>query len=575
MSLTPSLWQSPVTSPTQTDGGQLDGKVIGLDDGTFLTLWTSGASAYNSTSITGVVYDYDGQLLSDETELDAFADGSQAIPEVTALSGGRFAAVYMDTTAPDHTIELSIFDTAGVATDVEIVFDPTANNPDIIGYTNGSMIVAYERSNGGDLGIFARAVAADGTVGSEFAIADTLGSDQHDVQLARLSNGDFVATYQHTSAATGEDVLYAVLGSNGTPVTSGVVSNTAAAETEQQVAALAGGGFVTVFTQDGGDGDGKGIEFQIRANDGSLATGTQTAATTTAGDQTGAAVTALADGGFFIAWRDQGSDVLRGQRFDAAGAKMGDEIILNSVDGTDLSLSTTSDDRILLSYTDLGASPDVHTAIFDPRGDVITGSALADSIAARVEGGTVEADAGDDRVLGGMNSDTVHGGAGSDTVWGGDGSDKIDGGDDADLLWGQAGLDTLAGGLGNDTVSGGSGRDIMSGGFGNDRFDFDFKTDSARGAAHDLITDFQNNHDKLDLSGIDAKTGLGGNQAFKFIGTHTFTHHQGELRFVVTDLAGTAHDKTMVEADVNGDGKADLQIELTGVHVMHSGDLAL
>jgi len=46
----------------------------------------------------------------------------------------------------------------------------------------------------------------------------------------------------------------------------------------------------------------------------------------------------------------------------------------------------------------------------------------------------------------------------------------------------------------------------------------------------DRVDDFKRGQDRIDLSGIDAKSG-GGNQAFKFIGKQGFHDEKGELRF--------------------------------------------
>jgi Ca2+-binding RTX toxin-like protein len=122
----------------------------------------------------------------------------------------------------------------------------------------------------------------------------------------------------------------------------------------------------------------------------------------------------------------------------------------------------------------------------------------------------------------------------------------------ADVLMGGAGADTLIGGAGNDTLVGGAGADHLTGGVGADSFRFD----SAADATGDVVTDFNAAQgDKLDLRLIDANAGLAGDQAFAFIGSTGFGSVAGELRFA----AG------VLEGDVDGDGAADFQIQLSGV----------
>ena len=80
----------------------------------------------------------------------------------------------------------------------------------------------------------------------------------------------------------------------------------------------------------------------------------------------------------------------------------------------------------------------------------------------------------------------------------------------------------LDGGAGADKLIGGDGTDWLTGGAGADIFAAEInaaKVDSKLGALSlDMILDFKKGEDKIDLSGIDAKTGLDGHQAFKFVG---------------------------------------------------------
>ena len=160
---------------------------------------------------------------------------------------------------------------------------------------------------------------------------------------------------------------------------------------------------------------------------------------------------------------------------------------------------------------------------------------------------------------GGLGNDTLIGNAGIDFMFGDAGSDDIFGGTEGDFMHGGIGNDNLNGDAGNDFLFGEAGKDFQTGGAGRDNFAFRAVSESGAGANRDVILDFdqtQTTGDNIDLGGIDAKTHKAGNQAFKFIGTQAFHHKDGELRFQVD----AAHNLTLVQGDVNGDGRADFEI---------------
>jgi Ca2+-binding RTX toxin-like protein len=131
------------------------------------------------------------------------------------------------------------------------------------------------------------------------------------------------------------------------------------------------------------------------------------------------------------------------------------------------------------------------------------------------------------------------------------------------IINGGAGNDVLIGGEGADTLYGGGGRDTLTGGLGADIFQYRSLADSAPGSA-DKILDFKLGADIIDLSFLDANSQLDGNQAFTFISDAAFSgtgaSSAGQLRAFQSD--GNANT-WQVEADVNGDGIADLIIEVS------------
>lgn len=176
----------------------------------------------------------------------------------------------------------------------------------------------------------------------------------------------------------------------------------------------------------------------------------------------------------------------------------------------------------------------------------ITGSAANDTLLGNNIANVLTGAAGRDTLYGQDGNDTLNGGAGQDLLFGGNGIDSLLGGADADQLWGDAGADRL---------NGGSGDDQLTGGAGNDVFAF---TDLG---GRDEITDFRRGQDKIDLSGIDAKSGTAVDDAFKWIGAKGFSGTAGELR------SYREQGDYFVAGDVNGDGIADFVIGLDNVQV--------
>jgi Ca2+-binding RTX toxin-like protein len=156
------------------------------------------------------------------------------------------------------------------------------------------------------------------------------------------------------------------------------------------------------------------------------------------------------------------------------------------------------------------------------------------------------------------------GSAFGDTYGGTRFGDSVAGGGGADKLRGAAGADTIIGGAGNDLVAGQAGQDVLTGGAGRDAFRFERPADS-RPSAFDRITDFKAGEDVIDLRAIDANAKLRGNQSFDFIGSKGFTKKAGQLR--VEKVGG----ETFVDADVNGDGRADFSLVLEGNVTLREG----
>jgi serralysin len=205
--------------------------------------------------------------------------------------------------------------------------------------------------------------------------------------------------------------------------------------------------------------------------------------------------------------------------------------------------------------------------------------------------------AGDDGLTGAAGNDTLNGGLGNDTMIGGTGDDLYfvdavgdsvseladegidtvsstisytlgdnvenlilagsaeDGTGNAldNILTGNALGNTLDGGAGNDRLIGGDGVDLFAGGAGADIFVAEINADKVAAKkgpiSLDLILDFKSGEDKIDLSGIDAKAGVDGHQAFKFV-NNASGNNAGDL-FVKTFGNINAAEKSL-GIDIDG-----------------------
>jgi Ca2+-binding RTX toxin-like protein len=186
-------------------------------------------------------------------------------------------------------------------------------------------------------------------------------------------------------------------------------------------------------------------------------------------------------------------------------------------------------------------------------------------------GGLLDGGTGNDQLVGGSNGFTLLGGAGNDTIRSGGGVDSLSGGDGNDLLVDSYGSDTIAGGAGADTIVASYGADhIVTD--SQDTIVYNGLDGSSVTGGIDQV-DWVSGA-RFDLSHISAGLG-GGNFQFHFIGNAAFTQSG------LTDLAqvrlsyDAANGHTFIEVEVDGDGVADMVIQLNGLHTLTASDFIL
>ncbi len=159
----------------------------------------------------------------------------------------------------------------------------------------------------------------------------TDGEQEHSA-IAGLAGGGHVVAWSSSQQDGALGGIYAqMFDAGGNPTGGEFLVNTTTADNQDfpDIAALTGGDFVVTWESFGQDGEFGGIYMQ-RYTSAGVAVGSETLVnTTTAGGQSDAQVVPLSDGGFAVVWYDSSDDgSLRMQRYDAAGLATGGEVVV-------------------------------------------------------------------------------------------------------------------------------------------------------------------------------------------------------------------------------------------------------
>jgi VCBS repeat-containing protein len=341
---------------SQTVHSQADPTIAAFDDGGFVIVWKDS----NLSTIKAQLYGADGLPVAGEFTVNTqYADGK---PTVAALAGGGFAVSWQDYDAPrGYDIKVQLFDGAGSKIGSEFfantITDQYQDLPSIAGLSNGGFVITWRDSSGtlgdnSDWSIKAQVFDPAGAkVGSEFLVNTQIIGPQTSPSVTGLADGGFVVTWQGGGAQlfdeTGAKIGGELAIGGGRPTITG----------------LANGGFVVTWQDTNGalgDASGEGIKAQIFDSLGAAVTGPFQVNSQVLGSQVEAVITADASGGFVVSWVETNSALgdgdgtsIKAQAYDAAGAKVGEEILVNSwtaSDQVEQAIAGLSDGRIVITW---------------------------------------------------------------------------------------------------------------------------------------------------------------------------------------------------------------------------------
>ncbi len=237
--------------------------------------------------------------------------------------------------------------------------------------------------------------------------------------------------------------------------------------------------------------------------------------------------------------------------------------------------------RITASGAFNATGNELANTLYSGAGDnILDGGAGTDTVSYAYIGGAVTvslATQGVSQSTGSSGNDTLisienlTGSNYNDSLTGSIAANRLTGGYGADRINGGKGNDTLLGGKGNDTLVGGAGQDRMTGGTETDTFDFNSAAESTT-LAMDRITDFNAGQgDKIDLSTIDANTGIAGNQAFASLTSNT-TAFDNATSFTAAGQLYFDQTAQILYGNTDADVQAEFAIKLLGVASMALSD---
>ena len=310
-------------------------------------------NAIASTNMVGGEFRVNSYIAHDQVSpaITALADGGWLVTWASLLQDGGDWGVYAQRYSSNGSAQGGEFR-------VNITTASDQSNPAVTALADGGYVVTWESNmqDGYGLGIYARRYASNGsTVDTEFRVNSSTANNESAPAITALADGGYAVTWQDqrgeswplVGADNGKDgslsgIFTQRYASNGSAPNGllQVNSYTAGDQIDSAITALVDGGYVVtwqshgIYSQESQDGSGWGIYAQRYASNGSAVGGEFRVNSTTANDQDSPALSALADGGYVVAWESYGQDGsgygIYAQRFASNGSAVGGEFRVNS-----------------------------------------------------------------------------------------------------------------------------------------------------------------------------------------------------------------------------------------------------
>lgn len=292
-----------------------------LADGNFVISWQSYSFTDYRYHLKAQIFSENGAKIGTEFSVETQLQLDQAIPSIAALVDGGFVVTWRAYgTGPGvslYDIRAQVFDAAGTKVGAEFIantaIDDYQLDPKVAGLAGGGFVIVWQGydygSNSDD--IKGQYFDADGNkVGVEFHVNTDKTGSQNNPSVTALANGGFIATWTSTNPTNANaDVKAQIFAADGSLIGAEFLVNTTTDESQSLpvVTTLADGRFVISWADNSHTDVDKSfgaIKAQVFSAAGVKLGGEFEVNTTTIGEQSYPAITAMADGGFAIAWQE-------------------------------------------------------------------------------------------------------------------------------------------------------------------------------------------------------------------------------------------------------------------------------
>jgi hypothetical protein len=336
---------------THAAGDQDEPAIAMLTDGGFVVTWTSAGQDGSEEGIYAQRYHPGGGRFGNEFRVNTYKTNSQETSSVAGLANGGFVVTWSSLKATGGGVASDIYgqryNAAGASFGTEFRVNTYVTSlqwtPSVTGLSNGGFVVVWasygEDSSG--FGIYGQRYSAAGAkTGQEFRVNSFTMNDQGGFQKAprvALSNAGFVVTWSSSGQDGSLDGVYGQrYSATGGRAGNNFRINThiADSQNEPSIAGLKNGSFVVTWTsnnQEGtNDGTLSGVYAQRFSSAGAKLGNEVRVNTYKLSEQDFSSVAALKDGGFIVTWESAGQPIgapngIHGQRYTAGGRRVGAE----------------------------------------------------------------------------------------------------------------------------------------------------------------------------------------------------------------------------------------------------------